>query len=75
MKRKKPKKMPSVFGTGRQVKKLQTKGYNNSQIKSRLKEQIGKILLFGNKQQKGFWPFLSVILQRYYEINSLGGKI
>lgn len=47
--------------------KLQNRAYPKPAPLSSLKVFIGELLLFGNKQQKEFWPFFEVLLAQYIQ--------
>lgn len=48
--------------------KQQIEPYQNGNSLSSLKLIIGGLLLFGNRQHKGFWPFLDVTLRQYIDL-------
>lgn len=47
---------------------LHSKAYLNAKSKSSLKILIGGLLLFGNKNQKAFWPVFDAILRQYIDL-------
>jgi len=53
--------------------KFQSESYRNSTSVSRVRLQIGELLLFGNKGRKEFWKLLEVLLNQYFEFSYLGG--
>jgi len=49
-------------------KKRHSKGYPKADSLSSWKMLIGGLLLFGNKQQKVFWPFFDAMLRQYVDL-------
>jgi hypothetical protein len=45
-----------------------TKAYPKTESLSSLKMLIGGLLLFGNKNQKVFWPFFDATLRQYVDL-------
>ena len=53
---------------------LHCEAYRKSAQLSMLKLHIGEVLLFGDKQQRPFWPLLDVMLRQYFTLKQIEGK-
>ena len=73
MKRKTPIKKAGLCGRPA-GKELQRLSYLKPAQQSNLKFEIGTLLLFGDKQQKLFWPLLDVMLRQYFTVKQIEGK-
>lgn len=49
---------------------LHNESYRTAPAMSRLKVLIGGLLLFGNKNQKAFWPLFDATLRQYVDLRS-----
>ena len=58
----------AAAGTAAGKMKLQDKAYLKADSLSSLKLIIGGLLLFGDKDQKVFWPFFDVTLRQYVDL-------
>jgi len=68
MKIKTPKKERAVVGAAAQTNKYQNESYQRAESLSNIKLLVGGLLLFGNKNQKAFWPFFEAILWQYVDL-------